>query len=243
MLVSRWVCSSCEFEKTYLQASVNAILVCTQLPIHTSGSAVCDCKGNHFCSYFIIYRHKCMLWGVVFNSFFLFTADFGGKEEKKKHTNADMLPLLMLNVTNAVFSVVRIGMLFWYWWILGRGHTSEICQCVSLSILSFLVFSYVLRYCEICKVIEVCWIWRGCYHLKALAELASVFLHSPMLPSRPTDTYRSVMWKKAMSDELHYFGTLLITIDKGLCHWVRVECSDGCPTLILDVFCCLAHCL
>ena len=154
-----------------------------------------------------------------------------------------MLPLLMLYFTIPIFSIVTNAIVSRYWRLSGKGHTKDICQCVSLSILRCLAFSYVLRYCEISEVVEIRWIGRGCYHFKALAELSSVFLHSPMLTSRPPDTYRSVMWKKAMSDELYYFGTLLIAIDKCLCHRIRIECSDGSPTLILNVFSCLSHCL
>ena len=92
-------------------------------------------------------------------------------------------------------------------------------------------------------MIEICRIGRRCNHLEAATELPTILFNSPMIFTRPPNTYTGMMWQKTVSDKLDYLGSLFTIKDECLCHRIRVERSDGCSTLIVDVFFNLAHCL
>lgn len=92
-------------------------------------------------------------------------------------------------------------------------------------------------------MIEICRIGRRRYHLEAATELPAILFNSPMIFARPPNTHTGMMRQEAVSDKLNYLGSLFTIKDECLYHWIRVERSDGCSTLIVDVFFNLAHCL
>ena len=45
-----------------------------------------------------------------------------------------------------------------------------------------------------------------------------------------------MMGQETVLDQLNYFGSLFLAIDKSMCNWVRVERPDDGSSLIVDVF-------